>query len=108
MCTVPRANMRAHTADIDDAPPVPFQRRQTGMHTSEGAIEDNIHYLAPIGIAHIADGLFAAQRCIVDQEVDPTEVLERRMGEHGSRYLIANIAKHSHRLRSEERRVGKE
>ena len=62
------------------------------MHAAKRAVEDDIHHLAPFGVAHLADRLFAAQRGIVDQDVDAAEALERGFGQRGSRLFIGDVA----------------
>src|SRR4029077_12027021 len=90
--------MRAHPADIDDAATALLQRRQAGMHATKGAIEDDIHHLAPFGIAHVADGLFTPERRVVDQNIDAPEPLERGLGERVGSFFIADIAKNGDRF----------
>ena len=69
--------MRAQPADIDDGPAAGLpQRRQAGLDAVEGAVERNVHDLAPLGIAHLRERLFPPQRCVVDEDIDPAELLD--------------------------------
>jgi hypothetical protein len=68
------------------------------MHTTKGAIKDDIHHLAPFGIAHIADGFFTPERRVVDQNIDAPEPLERGPGKRTGSFFIADIAKNGDRF----------
>ena len=55
-------------------------------------------HLAPFGIAHLVDRLFAAQRGVVDQDIDAAEALERGFSERSRGFFIGDVAEHAGRL----------
>src|SRR6187399_3313797 len=93
MGTVFRADMRAHTADIDDAAAVFPQRRQTSMHAAEGAVEDDVHHLAPVDETHVGNMFLTSQCGVVHENIDAPEFLQRCIGERNCGLVVSHVAK---------------
>ena len=89
-----RADMRAHAADIDDGAAVFFHRRQAGVHAVKRRVERGVHHLAPFGIAHLVDRLFAPQRSVVDQDIDAAEGFQRGLRHRLDRGGIGDVGEH--------------
>src|SRR6185437_1789172 len=98
MGTVFRANMRTHAANIDDATAVFSHCRQAGVHAAEGAVEDDVHDLTPLGKAHFRYMLFAPQSRVVYKNIDAAEFLERSIGKRFGGLVIPDITKNRNRL----------
>src|SRR5690349_437426 len=64
------------------------------MDATESSVENDIHHFTPLGIAHIANGFFTPERCIVHENIDTPEAFERRIGERRGGFFLANIAEH--------------
>ena len=88
-----RADMRAHAADIDNAACAALlQRRQAGFAAMKGAVERDVEHGAPIGVRHLVERLFAAQRRVVDQNIDPLEMRKRSLGQRLRGLGIGDVA----------------
>ncbi len=81
------AGMRREAADIDDGAGLALaQLRQAGLHAVEGAVEHDRHDLAPFLVAQLLERLLAAQRRVVDENIDAAEPLHR-----GGRHLLHRL-----------------
>ena len=79
-------------------PPFFFIAGRQACTQRKRAIEDDAHHLAPFREAHLVDRLLAAQRGVVDQDIDAAELLERGFGERGRGFFIGDVAEHAGRL----------
>src|SRR5690242_3989045 len=70
--------MCAQAPDIDNGPLAALlQMRQASLYAMKGAVQRDIHDLAPFGIAHLSEWLFTPQRRVVDENVNTAELLDR-------------------------------
>ncbi len=68
------------------------------MHATEGAIEDDVHHLAPFRETH-AGNMFLTPQCrVVDEDIDTPKFLQRCVGERNRGLVVADVAKNGDRL----------
>ncbi|OIQ67493.1 hypothetical protein GALL_509280 [mine drainage metagenome] len=62
------------------------------------AVEGDIHDLAPFGEAHVSERLFPAQRRVVDEDIDPAEMPDRRLRHRLHLSRVGDVADMHERL----------
>ena len=86
--------MCAHAADIDDGAALLLQRRQTCFHAVKRRVERDVHYFAPLLVAHVLDRTFPPQRRVVDQAIDTAVFRHSGVGERLHRLGVGDIAEY--------------
>jgi hypothetical protein len=72
--------------------------RQAGHDAQERAVERHVHHGAPFRERHLIDRLLAAQRRVVDEEVDAAEALDRGRDHAVDRGSIGDVGDGGERL----------